>query len=225
MKLLKLLKKVTAGLLLVFGIPLSIVAVTEIFDRETTPQDKTDALAALIILTLPATAVGGWLAWGLSKESQKEISDRLQSTFYRLLKQGNGQISILGFAMETHLPAGAAKQYLDEKAKEFNATFKVSEDGSVFYHFNELSALPMSESTVFASVILPNDYWTIGSTRDDVLRIQGTPTQVAQYETLGKEVFYYGSSSNIVFKKGRVVEYNNYHNNLKVFVGPSSPSK
>jgi hypothetical protein len=76
----KLLKKVTAGLLLVFGIPLSIVAVTEIFDRETTPQDKTDALAALIILTLPATAVGGWLAWGLSKESQKEISDRLQST-------------------------------------------------------------------------------------------------------------------------------------------------
>jgi hypothetical protein len=94
-----------------------------------------------------------------------------------------------------------------------------------FYHFNELSALPMSESTVFASVILPNDYWTIGSTRDDVLRIQGTPTQVAQYETLGKEVFYYGSSSNIVFKKGRVVEYNNYHNNLKVFVGPSSPSK
>jgi hypothetical protein len=132
----KLLKKVFAGLLLAFGVPLSILAVTQILNPQMTQQDKDDAFTALIILTLPSAAVGGWLVWGLHKENQKTISDRLRTTFYRLLQEGNGQITVLRFAMEAELSGEEARQYLDHRAKEFNATFDVLDEGDIAYRFN-----------------------------------------------------------------------------------------
>lgn len=131
----KRLKKVIAGLLLAFGVPLSILAVTQILNPKTSPQDRDDALAVLFILTLPPTALGGWLVWGLYKQGQKEASDRLESIFYQLLEANNGQITLMRFAKETQLTGEQAKQYLDRKAKEFNATFDVGTQGGIIYHF------------------------------------------------------------------------------------------
>jgi hypothetical protein len=37
--------------------------------------------------------------------------------------------------MEAQLSATAAQQYLDEKAKEFDADFGVNEEGGIFYYF------------------------------------------------------------------------------------------
>ena len=132
----KLLKKVVAGFLLLFGVPLSIFAIAEQFDPQAPPNDKQDALAALFVLTLPASAAGGWLAWSVHRQGQKEVRDRLNSTFYQLIQESNGQLTVLHFAMETHLPGKAAKQYLDEKAKEFQASFDVTETGDIVYHFH-----------------------------------------------------------------------------------------
>lgn len=96
-----------------------------------------------LIFGLPTMILGSWLAWGLYVQSkndkkalQQQLSDRLQSTFYQMIIENQGRITVLGFAMQSQLPATVARQYLDNKAKEFNANFKVSEEGSVSYHFD-----------------------------------------------------------------------------------------
>jgi hypothetical protein len=232
----KRIKKVAAGTLLTLGAFFLLLAVYQPFDKETKPDQRLSNVVGCLIFGLPLTGAGGWMAWRLHQQAQKKISDRLQSTFYQLIKQRKGQISMLGFAMEAHLSAEAAKQYLDVKAKEFNATFTLSEDGGVFYDFNEFSALPSPESNEFAALPSPEstvspsvphsaNYWTLGSKKDDVMRIQGTPTKVTWigYSSGVEEEFYYGSSTKVFFKKGRVVAYDNYDNTLKVIVGQSSP--
>ncbi len=57
-------------------------------------------------------------------------------------------------------------------------------------------------------------YITIGSTEDEVLLVQGTPTRVEQ------DRWYYGFAE-IKFKEGRVSEYDNYFGALRVRVAPS----
>jgi len=59
-----------------------------------------------------------------------------------------------------------------------------------------------------------SNYITIGSTKRDVLRIQGTPKNIQKYESLHQEVWDYGSSS-IDFENDRVRQWSNYGNNLK----------
>jgi large subunit ribosomal protein L7/L12 len=66
----------------------------------------------------------------------KTVSDRFNSTFFRLLSEGNGQITLLQFAKETQLSIEEARQFLDEKAQEFNATFDTDEKGGISYYFN-----------------------------------------------------------------------------------------
>lgn len=45
-------------------------------------------------------------------------------------------MTVLGFAINSQLPATAAKKYLDLKAKEFNGNFDVSEEGNISYYFH-----------------------------------------------------------------------------------------
>ncbi len=88
-----------------------------------------------ITLGLPLVGLGNWRGWRASQQEQKAKSDRLVSAFYRLLQQSNGQITVLDFAMATELPAQEAKEYLDEKAKEFDAYFLVTEGNGICYQF------------------------------------------------------------------------------------------
>ncbi|MGA3117546.1 MAG: J domain-containing protein [Syntrophobacteraceae bacterium] len=60
-------------------------------------------------------------------------------------------------------------------------------------------------------------YITIGSSEEEVLLVQGTPTRVE------RDKWFYGFSE-LVFKNGRVVEYDNYFGNLKIRVLPSALS-
>lgn len=60
-------------------------------------------------------------------------------------------------------------------------------------------------------------HFTIGSTENDVLLAQGTPTRVEA----GK--WHYGFSE-IQFKSGRVQGYQNYYGNLRVLMLPAAPS-
>ena len=60
-------------------------------------------------------------------------------------------------------------------------------------------------------------HFTRGSHQDDVLRIQGTPSSISRYSSLGHEVWRYGSSTvEISLRDGRVTEWNNIRGNLKV---------
>jgi hypothetical protein len=109
---------------------------------EAIPQLENTALYDLIF-GVPTSVLGIWMASNLYRQSRQEkkaikqqTSDRLQSIFYRLIQENQGRITVLSFAMQSQLPAAAAKQYLDEQAKQFNANFKVNEDGGVSYHFD-----------------------------------------------------------------------------------------
>ncbi|HEY9672925.1 MAG TPA: hypothetical protein V6D11_15890 [Waterburya sp.] len=215
----KRIKKVAAGTLLTLSGFFLLLAVYQPFNDYAKPDEKLSNALAYLVAGLPLAGAGGWIAWRLQQQAKKQKRDRLQSTFYRLLKKGNAQLTLLGFAMEADLSAEAAKQYLDQKAREFNATFDVCDGGGVVYVFHELSSLPPSKPGVSPSVSISSDYWTLGSTKDDVLRVQGTPTHIKLWSD--HEDFHYGRSK-VVFKKGRVAAYDNDDKNLKVVVKPSS---
>ena len=66
-------------------------------------------------------------------------------------------------------------------------------------------------------------YFTRGSHEDDVLRIQGTPTNINRYLALGHETWRYGSSSvTISTSSRRVTEWSNVTSNLKVRLIPGA---
>lgn len=61
--------------------------------------------------------------------------------------------------------------------------------------------------------------WDLGSTKDDVFRIQGTPTRVVNYEYSERETLYYGSST-VELAKQQVIGYRNEGGNLRVRTVP-----
>ncbi|BAY22495.1 hypothetical protein NIES2100_22580 [Calothrix sp. NIES-2100] len=138
----KLVKKFLAICFLLFGIPFSVAMMLEIINPNTTPKDKNDAVAALTILTVPSTVLGGWLSWSLLQQKRKEQAllvaseqKRLDLVFLELIDNNAGSITVFQLAQSSEIPIQEAKQYLDEKAKELNATFEVNEQGNILYRF------------------------------------------------------------------------------------------
>ncbi|MDJ0737640.1 MAG: hypothetical protein QNJ47_26895 [Nostocaceae cyanobacterium] len=116
-------------------VPIGIVK----YSQGDTQEEKQEALSSILgglILGTPSFAGGMWLVRGLRQQHQKQISDRLDSAFYSLIEQQNGQISLLIFAKEAQISGEEAKRYLDTKAKEFNATFDLNPAGGIYYHFH-----------------------------------------------------------------------------------------
>jgi hypothetical protein len=157
----KTAEKLAAGWLLTLGFMFVTLSVSAVLEKNATkkvvvyPTDKYDFPAPNpntyeddntavggLVFGVPTLILGGWLALGLYSQSRQEkkvlnqqMDDRLQSVFYEMLEENNGRMTLLGFAMQSQLPAADARQYLDKKAQEFNANFKVSEEGAVSYHF------------------------------------------------------------------------------------------
>jgi ribosomal protein L7/L12 len=134
-------KTIAAGILLGIGLPITILATVQLIDQkispeEPSPEDREGAVAALIILGLPPLTLGSWLAFSNLRHSKQAERDRLQAIFYQLLKEGNGHINALRFSMESKLSGAEAKEYLDDRAKEFNASYNVSEEGKLSYYFD-----------------------------------------------------------------------------------------
>lgn len=125
-----------AGVLLGIGLPITLLGVIQGFDSKAAAHDREGALAALMLFGLPPTVAGGWLLCQGHDRDQQEMRDRLRSTFFRLLNEGGGHVTVLRFAMETGLDGATAKTYLEERAKEFNASYDVAEEGSITYYFN-----------------------------------------------------------------------------------------
>jgi ribosomal protein L7/L12 len=127
---------IAAGILLSIGISISILATPPVFGQKAPPGDREEALAALILYGLSPIALGSWLAFSNYQRSKKAEQRYLQAVFYRLLKESNGQINALRFSMESNLSGAEAKEYLDARAKEFNASYNVSEEGKLSYYFD-----------------------------------------------------------------------------------------
>ena len=125
------------------SIPIYPVEEEQVFAPPNANQESKDTIVGGIIFGVPSAILGSWLALGLYKQSRQEKkalkqqnTQQLQAQFYQMLLQNQGRITLLGFAMQSQLPAAEAKKYLDEKAKEFNANFQVNEEGAVSYNFD-----------------------------------------------------------------------------------------
>ena len=156
----KTAEKLAAGWLLTLGFMFLTISVTagiekltaeksiniptqDEYDWQNPDYENNDTIVGGIIFGVPSLILGGWLALGLYKQSRQDKKaitqqnhERLQSQFYQILQTNNGRITLLSFAMQSQLPAAEAKEYLDQKAKEFNANFQVNEEGGVSYHFD-----------------------------------------------------------------------------------------
>jgi hypothetical protein len=66
--------------------------------------------------------------------------------------------------------------------------------------------------------------WTLGSTKEEVFRVQGTPARVERYDAPSKEILHYGNST-IQITDNRVTSYANFSGNLKVAVRPLPSEK
>lgn len=157
----KTAEKLAAGWLLTLGFMFLTVSVSAVVEKNTMQKPLPPGIEvadfpnepAITILNntalhglvfgVPTTVLGMWLALGFYRQTQQEkkvlkaqANDQLQSTFYRLLQENNGRITLLSFAMQSQLPPVTARQYLNEQAKLFNANYKISEEGGISYHFD-----------------------------------------------------------------------------------------
>ncbi|AFZ20672.1 hypothetical protein [Allocoleopsis franciscana] len=77
----KLIKKLSAGFLLTLGSMCLIAAAYAPFNHEISPEEQRSDAIACLLLGLPVTSAGGWMAWWLHQQGKKEKRDRLQSIF------------------------------------------------------------------------------------------------------------------------------------------------
>ncbi|AIE74243.1 MULTISPECIES: hypothetical protein [unclassified Synechocystis] len=138
----RLIKQIVAFLLLSLGVPLGLYCVVEIFDSTKSQEDRDGAAAALMIFSLPMSALGGGLLWSAvhdgKKQRQKsalEVAEKLRKTFFQILEENNNTITVLQLCKAAEIDGKQAKEYLDQKAIEFNATFEASESGGIIYKF------------------------------------------------------------------------------------------
>jgi len=136
---LKFVKKAGAGVLLAVGAPIVVLSGYGLLDPSSTVRQLSIVIMAI---GLPPTGIAGWLIWSLARQSKRDAIEadradrrKLQATFFRLLKQNDGRVSLLQFAMEADLPGDSAKDYLKNQAQVFEAEVEVSTSGNPIYCF------------------------------------------------------------------------------------------
>ncbi len=70
------------------------------------------------------------------KANQRQ--QQLETAFYQLIENQNGQISLIQLAASARVDAEIARQYLERQVKLFTATLEVDADGDSFYRFPKI---------------------------------------------------------------------------------------
>ncbi|TVQ09365.1 MAG: hypothetical protein EA368_09610 [Leptolyngbya sp. DLM2.Bin27] len=98
-------------------------------------------LAVLLVwLLLPWLVVGGLAGaafWGWQRRRAHEQT--LHQIFYAQIAAQQGRISVLDFAIAAQIPGGEARQFLDQRAKDFWGDFEPTAAGDVLYTFRSRS--------------------------------------------------------------------------------------
>jgi outer membrane protein assembly factor BamE (lipoprotein component of BamABCDE complex) len=131
----------------------------------------------------------------------------MKPAFYALLL-----VSLLGVSCET--PQSTAHSYPTNRG---GTLFLPEEPSSTPAEVQ--SSPPASPSP---NNLVSGDYFTLGSTMDHVASVMGTPTSTNKFFD---EMWWYYRNSRVTFRNGRVAEWNNTSNNLKVKLATSSPAK
>ncbi len=129
-------KTIAAGVSFGIGLFFGLIAVLGITQPGATRDQQFASIGVGILGGVPAIALGSWLVAQQSDRTQQQERDRLRQVFFNLLREGNGNINVLRFSMESNVSGAEAKAYLDERAREFNAAFHVDQEGKIFYYFD-----------------------------------------------------------------------------------------
>ena len=70
-----------------------------------------------------------------AKTTRSDRLEKMERIFLELVDTNNGRVTALKFAIASKLSLEESKRYLDKKALTLNATFEVTEEGSVSYCF------------------------------------------------------------------------------------------
>jgi hypothetical protein len=97
----------------------------------------------LPVLVIAALGAGGYWLWRQQQQQQQQRQARLDAKFYQLLRQQQGHISVLDFAMYAQIHGAAAQTYLNAQAQAFLAHFETTVHGDIIYVFN-LATMPGS---------------------------------------------------------------------------------
>jgi ribosomal protein L7/L12 len=159
---------IVAGMLLGIGLPISLACIWNLIQGDSA---RSGDIEALIFFGILPVTIAIWLMFNNTRQSQKSERDRLQRVFFNLLRQGDGNINVLRFSMEANISGAEAKVYLDERAKEFNAAFNVSEEGRVFYYFDGEFKTPILNSIAGEETYDVVLEYVPPRTRQDVMRI------------------------------------------------------
>ncbi len=105
---------------------------------------------ALVATGIGLTAVGARQEQRRREQRQRQKErDRLYRIFLQLLKEHEGNLTVLQFAVATELDIYAARAYLDEQAKALNAAYNITQEGKFSYYFDlegaSLEALPSGD--------------------------------------------------------------------------------
>ena len=89
--------------------------------------------AILAVLVIATPFVAAWWIWKQYHSRKQAQQSHLNSTFYQLLQNNRGRVTVLEFVLKSNLTGLQAKQYLDQRAQEFMADFEVTETGEIVY--------------------------------------------------------------------------------------------
>jgi hypothetical protein len=142
----KSMTKTLAVGLLAFGLLMTIPTMAEVVGIKAPPSQRSDSAVALLFLGIAPMALGSWLLVDGKRRQQRFQSGHLDDLFYLLLRQNGGTITTLGWAMQSGLNGAAAKAFLDDRAREFNANYQVTEAGDVVYVFDVSGLPPVGEA-------------------------------------------------------------------------------
>lgn len=105
-------------------------------DRNPNRLGKRETITAGLLIGLPATVGGSWLIADARRRKRLQQERHLRQAFFQVLQLGEGKVTPLQLSMAAGLAGEEAKVYLDQRAREFDATFHVEEDGGLVYCFS-----------------------------------------------------------------------------------------
>lgn len=121
---------------------------------------RKSALPAFLVFGAPALGTGGWLAWRLKQQEEREHAAHLQQVFYRLVLDGNGTVSAFQLAMEAEVSGSDARAYLERCSREFDGEFDITDTGKLLYRFDRESLCSSLSDSISCSVDIADSVFT-----------------------------------------------------------------
>lgn len=143
--------KVVGAFFLFGGGTISIALATAILTSHAAGGFLALLATFLILFGLAPASLGAWLLHVSARLKRQALRER----FFQVLQVSQGRVSVLGFAAAARLEPAIARQHLDDWAKEFSATFDVSDEGNIYYIFTKepLSLLETSSISLWSQTI------------------------------------------------------------------------